>query len=122
MKKLLLVLTVLAFTNLSFAQALTVKDAAKATETVNKASSKEVQKQLENGLVNNDELAALGADYLKNNSETRSTFATLYKENKGVINSTMKSVMSNPKLKNSVMDWINNNPDVMNKALTMLGM
>ena len=122
MKKLLLVLTILAFTNITFAQTIALNDAAKATNSVTKAGSKEVQKQIENGLVTNEDLAAMGADYLKSNPETRSTFATLYKENKGVIGSTMKAVMNNPKLKNSVMDYINDNPDIMNKALSVLGM
>lgn len=122
MKKLLFILSVLAFTNFSYAQTITMKDAAKSTESVTKTNSKEVQKQIQNGLVNNDELAAMGAGYLKSNPDTRSTFANLYKENKGAISQTMKAVMSNPKLSNSVMDWINGNPEVMNKALGMLGM
>lgn len=125
MKKLLFILTVLAFANFSYGQTLTVSDAAKATESVTsvtKANTKEVQKQIKNGLVTNDALSAMGADYLKSNPDTRSTFATLYKENKGAIGQTMKAAMSNPKLSSSVMDWINGNPEVMNKALGLLGM
>ncbi len=129
MKKLLIILSIVAFTNVTYAQTITVNDAAKATKSVTKSAesatktnSKDVQEKIQNGLVNNDELASMGASYLKSNPETRSTFATLYKENKGSINQAMKAVMNNPKLKSSVMDWINGNPDVMNKALSMLGM
>ena len=129
MKKLLIILSIVAFTNVTYAQVGSLKDASKATESVTKSAesvtktnSKEVQKQIQDGLVNNDELATMGAKYLKSNPETRSTFATLYEQNKGSINQAMKAVMNNPKLKSSVMDWINGNPDVMNKALGMLGM
>ena len=138
MKKLLLILSILAFTNLSFAQerstsdaqvrsasdaqVSSLKDVAKTTEAVTKSSSKDVQRQIQNGLTTNDELAAMGADYLKGNSDTSSAFSKIYKDNKGSINQTMKAVMANPKLKSSVMDWINGNPEVMNKALGMLGM
>lgn len=123
MKKLLFIFAVLAFTNFSYAQQVnSLKDAAKATESISKTSSKEVQKQIQNGLVTNDELSSMGAKYLQNNPETRSTFSKIYKENKGSIGQVMKAAMSNPKLSSSVMDWINGNPDVMNKALGMLGM
>tara|TARA_R110000787_G_scaffold96415_2_gene199751 strand:+ start:35147 stop:35518 length:372 start_codon:yes stop_codon:yes gene_type:complete len=123
MKKLLLILSIVAFTNLSYGQVNSLKDAAaKSTKSITKTDSKEVQKQIQNGLTSNDELAAMGADYLKSNPDTRSAFAKLYKENKGSVNQAMKAVMNNPKLKSSVMDYINGNPEIMTKALGMLGM
>jgi hypothetical protein len=122
MKKLLLILSIVAFTNLSYGQIVSIKDVTKSVETIAKTNSKEVQKQIQNGLTTNDELAAMGADYLKGNSDTSSAFSKIYKDNKGSINQTMKAVMANPKLKSSVMDYINGNPEIMTKALGMLGM
>ena len=129
MKKLLLILSIVAFTNLSYAQVGSLKDATKTTESVTKtaesatkANSKEVQKQIQNGLVTNEAVGAMGADYLKSNPDTKSAFLRLYKENNGSIGKTMKAAMKDPEMKKSVMDYINDNPDVMNKALSMLGM
>jgi hypothetical protein len=122
MKKLLLILSIVAFTNLSYGQVGSIKDATKSVETITKTNSKEVQKQIQNGLTSNDELATMGADYLKRNPDTKSEFTKLYKDNKGSVNQAMKAVMNNPKLKSSVMDYINDNPEIMTKALGMLGM
>ncbi|MFT5249605.1 MAG: hypothetical protein ACI93P_001331 [bacterium] len=122
MKKLLLILSIVAFTNLSYGQIVSIKDATKSIETITKTNSKEVQKQIQNGLTTNDELAAMGADYLKGNTDTSSAFSKIYKDNKGSINQTMKAVMANTKLKSYVMDYINGNPEIMTKALGMLGM
>tara|TARA_B100000795_G_scaffold254091_1_gene224720 strand:- start:172 stop:540 length:369 start_codon:yes stop_codon:yes gene_type:complete len=122
MRKLLLILSIFAFTNLSYGQAISIKEASKSVETITKTNSKEVQKQIQNGLTSNDELAAMGADYLKGNSDTQSDFYKLLKDNKGSVNLAMKAVMNNPKLKSSVMDYITANPEIMTKALGMLGM
>ena len=125
MKKILLVLSVFAITNFSYAQTLSdsVKDATNATSKTSSISqSKEVQDQIKELLVKNEELGTMAIGYLKTDPEAKSSISKLYSKNKGSVNDIMKSVMSDPKLSIKVMDWLNNNPIVFEKLMSFMKM
>ena len=125
MKKILLVLSVFAINNFSYAQTLSssVKDASNATtKTYSISQSKEVQDQIKEQLVKNEELGTMAIGHLKTDPEAKSSITKLYNKNKGSVNDIMKSVMSDPKLSIKVMDWVNNNPIVLEKLMSFIKM
>ncbi len=125
MKKILLILSVLAITNITYAQEH--DGAAKAATSLESkpsaiSQSKEVQDQIKELLVKNEDLGAMAIGHLKSDPEARSSLSKIYSNSKGSVSGIMKSVMNDPKLSSKVMDWVNNNPKVLNKAMGLLGM
>ena len=125
MKKILLVLSILAITNFAYAQKASGSVSAATTPTNTPSAlsqSKEVQSQIKDLLVEDEEFGAMAIGYLKSDPESRSSLTKIYSENKSNVSSIMKSVMNDPKLSSKVMDWVNNNPKVLNKAMNLIGM
>ncbi len=125
MKKIFLVLSVLAITSFCYAQTPTVsiKDATNAaSKTSSMSQSKEVQDQIKEQLVKNEELGTMAIEHLKTDPEAKSSISKLYSKNKGSVSDIMKSVMSDPKLSSKVMDWVNNNPKVLEKLMSFVKM
>lgn len=125
MKKILLILSILAITNFAYAQkaSSTLSGANTPTNTPSALSqSKEVQSQIKDLLVENEEFGAMAIGQLKSDPEAKAGLSKIYSENKGNVSDIMKSVMSDPKLSSKVMDWVNNNPKVLNKAMSLIKM
>jgi len=123
MKKIILVLSILAFTNFGYAQTLSgaVKDATSATsDSSTTLHTEKVQNQIKEQLVKNEELGTMAIGHLKTDPEAKSSISKLYSKNKGSVSGIMKSVMSDPKLSSKVMDWVNNNPKVLEKAMSLV--
>lgn len=119
MKKLLIILSVIAFTNLTYAQTKADSNAISNSTSINLDS--ETQNHILKNMINNEELKDMVWSQLRSNAQTSSQFGKLYRENNNSRDMTLKAVANNESLKNSVMTWISSNPDVYSKVMKIIG-
>ena len=109
MKKFLFILTIIAFTNFTYAQT------TKAVSTNNTESISDYE-LFNKAIANDTDLMSQALNILNANSETKAIISQYTKGNQTDFDSAMK----NSKISDTVIEWINNDPKVYKQVMTTL--
>ena len=125
MKRLLLLIFVMAFTASISAQTMP----SVSTDVVKKAGmeaateqSPELEQQIKDALMKDEGLQKETINYLKENPETTNSLSKIIADNKDSLDGIIKSVLGDSALTTAAVDWIANNPQMLNKVMKMAGM
>ncbi len=125
MKKVLILILVMAFSTTVFSQtmpSLTTDDVTKAgVETLSKENP-ELDNQIKEALQKDEGLQKETINYLKENPDTANALTKIIADNKDSIDGVMKSILGDSQLTSAAIDYISNNPELLSKAMKIIGM
>ncbi len=125
MKKVLILILVMAFSTTVFSQtmpSLTTDDVTKAgVETLSKENP-ELDNQIKEALQKDEGLQKETINYLKENPDTANALTKIIADNKDSIDGVMKSILGDSQLTTAAIDYISNNPEMLSKVMKIVGM
>ena len=125
MKRLLLLVFVMAFTASISAQTMpsvSTDDVKKVGMEAAADQNPELEKQIKDALSKDEGLQKETVNYLKENPETTNAISKIITDNKDSLDGIIKSVLGDSALTSAAVDYIANNPEMLNKVMKMAGM
>jgi len=125
MKRLLLLVFVMAFTASLSAQTMpsvSTDDVKKVGMEAAADQNPELEKQITDALSKDEGLQKETVNYLKENPETTNAISKIITDNKDSLDGIIKSVLGDSALTTAAVDYITNNPEMLNKVMKMAGM
>lgn len=125
MKRVLLLIFVMAFTTSISAQTMpsvSTDDVKNAGMEAAAKQNPELEQQIKDALSKDEGLQKETVNYLKENPDTASAIAKIIADNKDSLDGIIKSVLGDSSLTTAAVDWIANNPEMLSKAMKIIGM
>jgi transcription termination factor NusB len=125
MKRLLLLVFVMAFTASISAQTMpsvSTDDVKKVGMEAAADQNPELENQIKDALSKDEGLQKETVNYLKENPETTNAISKIITDNKDSLDGIIKSVLGDSALTTAAVDYIANNPEMLNKVMKMAGM
>lgn len=125
MKRLLLLVFVMAFTASLSAQTMpsvSTDDVKKVGMEAAADQNPELEKQITDALSKDEGLQKETVNYLKENPDTTNAISKIITDNKDSLDGIIKSVLGDSALTTAAVDYIANNPEMLNKVMKMAGM
>lgn len=125
MKRLLLLVFVMAFTASLSAQTMpsvSTDDVKKVGMEAAADQNPELENQIKDALSKDEGLQKETVNYLKENPETTNAISKIITDNKDSLDGIIKSVLGDSALTTAAVDYIANNPEMLNKVMKMAGM
>ena len=125
MRRLLLLIFVMAFTASISAQTMSSVSTDDVKSAGMEAATKqnpELEQQIKDALSKDEGLQKETVNYLKENPDTASAISKIIADNKDSLDGVIKSVLGDSSLTTAAVDWIANNPDMLSKVMKIVGM
>lgn len=125
MKRVLLLIFVMAFTTSISAQTMpsvSTDDVKNAGMEAAAKQNPELEQQIKDALSKDEGLQKETVNYLKENPDTASAITKIIADNKDSLDGIIKSVLGDSSLTTAAVDWIANNPEMLSKAMKIIGM